>query len=38
MGVDMLIIPATNASQMQCPANDLMQAIVTIRRKLTSSA
>jgi len=37
MGVDMLIIPATNAGQMQFPANDLMQAIATIRRKLVSS-
>jgi len=37
MGVDMLIIPATNASQMQFPANDLMQAMATIRRKLASS-
>jgi len=36
MGVDMLIVPATNASKVQAVANDLMQAITIIQRKLTS--
>jgi len=35
MGVDMLIIPVVNANHMQYAANDLMQAISMIRRKVT---
>jgi len=36
MGVDMLIMPATNANQMQSAADHLMQAIAIIYRKSSS--
>jgi len=32
-GIDMLIIPATHATQMQSVAQDLLQAVAVIRRK-----
>jgi len=32
-GIDMLIIPATNATQMQSAAHDLLQAVAMIRPK-----
>jgi len=34
MGIDMLIIPATNAKQMQSAGHDLLQAITQIRRQI----
>jgi len=37
-GIDMLIIPATNASHMQHATTDFMQAITLIQRKVTSSS
>jgi len=37
-GIDMLIIPVANANHMQNAANDLMQAVMLIRRKLTTSS
>jgi len=36
MGIDMLIIPATNANHMHEAAIDLMRAIKMIRRQLTA--
>jgi len=33
MGIDMLIIPATSATQMQSVAQDLLHAMTIIRRK-----
>jgi len=36
IGIDMLIIPATNANHMQDATNDLMQALMLIRRQFTT--
>jgi len=36
LGMDMLIIPASNASQMEYPTNDLRQGLALIQRKLSS--